>query len=99
MKVGIKYCGGCNPAYDRSEIVNRLKSEFAGQLTFEAVDIDQTYDVILVVAGCRSCCADYAKLRSKNGLVFIVSDGDYLKACDLLKKLVRQQIRETEVVK
>ena len=24
MKVGIKYCGGCNPRYDRGEFVSKL---------------------------------------------------------------------------
>lgn len=27
MKVGIKYCGGCNPRYDRVAAVNQLKRE------------------------------------------------------------------------
>ena len=27
MKVGIKYCGGCNPRYDRAAFVERLLSD------------------------------------------------------------------------
>lgn len=28
MKIGIKYCGGCNPRYDRSHEVDKLKKRF-----------------------------------------------------------------------
>ena len=28
MKIGIKYCGGCNPRYDRSQEVEKLKKKF-----------------------------------------------------------------------
>ena len=33
MKIGIKYCGGCNPRYDRSQEVEKLKKKFS-QHTF-----------------------------------------------------------------
>lgn len=28
MKIGIKYCGGCNPRYDRNQEVEKLKKNF-----------------------------------------------------------------------
>ena len=27
MKIGIKYCGGCNPRYNRTAVVSRLKKD------------------------------------------------------------------------
>ena len=33
MTVGIKYCGGCNPRYDRVAAARRLEAAFPG-LTF-----------------------------------------------------------------
>lgn len=29
MKIGIKYCGGCNPRYDRSQEVEKLKKKIS----------------------------------------------------------------------
>ena len=28
MRLGVKYCGGCNPRFDRKEIVKRLKEDY-----------------------------------------------------------------------
>lgn len=88
MKAGIKYCGGCNPEYNRGDFVKRITGEFAGQIEFEAANTGTFYDVVLVVSGCRRCCAGYLNLKSRNGWVFIVSDSDYSKLCSILKELV-----------
>jgi hypothetical protein len=56
-KVGIKYCGGCNPFYERVEMIQRLQSLLEDRFTFAADDL-QDSDVTVLVSGCPRACAD-----------------------------------------
>ena len=52
----MKFCGGCNPRYDRGAYFARVKAEnpLCG---FEIAEEEKQYDVLLVIGGCPSCCA------------------------------------------
>lgn len=86
MKIGIKYCGGCNPRYDRCSLFSKLIMEFGRNHTFEIAEINTVYDLIFVLCGCKSCCADCSKLKSKYCKVFISGEEDYKSAVKLLQK-------------
>ena len=63
MKVGIRYCGGCNPRYDRGAMVKRITEkhpEWDAGVAREGVD----YDLLLVIGGCTACCAAYEQFRA-----------------------------------
>lgn len=56
MIISVKYCGGCNPRYERSNIVKNLKERFP-----EAdIRLGETKeaDAALVICGCSAACAD-----------------------------------------
>jgi hypothetical protein len=56
-KIGIKYCGGCNPAYERMEMIKRVQSQLKDQILFLRHD-EQGLDGLILVNGCpRSCAA------------------------------------------
>jgi len=55
-KVGIKYCGGCNPTYERVEIIQGVKSHFRDQLLFTRHE-EKDIDVLIIVNGCSRACA------------------------------------------
>ena len=56
-KIGIKYCGGCNPAYERMEMIERVQSQLRDQILFLRYD-EQGLDGLILVNGCpRSCAA------------------------------------------
>lgn len=58
LRVGIRYCGGCNPRYDRGALVRRLTAlhpDWQVRIAAEGVP----YDWLLVVGGCPCCCAAY----------------------------------------
>ena len=58
MKVGIKYCGGCNPRYDRVAAVNQLKREFP-QVEFVSASGNPDCDIVFVVwLLCGVCRSD-----------------------------------------
>ena len=64
MKVGIKYCGGCNPRYDRAAYVRQL-CEAHPEWEWEYAAEDVPYDLLLVIGGCSSCCAGYDQYQYK----------------------------------
>lgn len=55
-KIGIKYCGGCNPTYERVKIVDRLQSRFKDQILFLRHD-QKELDVRVLINGCQRSCA------------------------------------------
>ena len=65
MKVGIKYCGGCNPRYDRAAYVKVLCARHP-DWDWEYAQEGVRYDLLLVVGGCTSCCAGYDQDQYKS---------------------------------
>ncbi len=64
MTVGIKYCGGCNPRYDRVAAVRRLEGDCPG-VTFVNAVSGKRYDALLVVCGCSARCAGLEGLEGR----------------------------------
>ncbi|MDA8140052.1 MAG: hypothetical protein M0036_15495 [Desulfobacteraceae bacterium] len=60
--VGLKYCGGCNPNYDRVALVAYLRQRLAGQIVFVRYDQPEA-EMILAVEGCPTACADLASFE------------------------------------
>ncbi len=56
MRIGVKYCGGCNPRYDRVAYVQTLASRWPDAV-FEPAQPGQVYHRVLVVCGCPAQCA------------------------------------------
>jgi hypothetical protein len=62
MKVAIKYCGGCNPDYDRVALVKRIEESLDGNVEFVSAE-DEDIDLVLAVEGCRTACADLSAFK------------------------------------
>lgn len=71
MVIGIKYCGGCNPRYNRKKIVELLEERFSHK--FEAADTEREYDMLVVICGCSSSCASYSQYNVKNRNIFMMN--------------------------
>ena len=57
MKVAIKYCGGCNPDYDRVALVKYIEKSLHGKVEFVSAE-DENINLVLAVEGCKTACAD-----------------------------------------
>ncbi len=71
MKVGIKYCGGCSPAYDRVDAAKTVMSRLGASAELVAFD-DPGADLVFAVMGCGSACADLSGIRTTN--IIIIHD-------------------------
>jgi hypothetical protein len=65
MKVAIKYCGGCNPDYDRVALVKRIEERLIGKVEFVSAE-DENIDLVLAVEGCNTACADLSAFKGTN---------------------------------
>jgi len=81
LKVGIKYCGGCNPGYDRVALADYIKKSLHGRAEFVPLDHDRI-DLVLAVAGCKTCCADLSSFKGKqiHFIAQIEDAGKFLQA-------------------
>lgn len=55
-KIGIKYCGGCNPTYERVELIHRVQSLMEDRFSFLQHG-QQCLDLLLLINGCPRACA------------------------------------------
>jgi len=80
MNIGIKYCGGCNPSYDRRKFFERLMNYYSNFL-FEPAEDDICYDIVLIVNGCLRVCANHNSLNGKKKII-IKSENDNKKSAN-----------------
>ena len=73
-KVGLKFCGGCNPRYDRVELARRLR-ESHPQLEWENAQSGVVYDLLIVLCGCSARCASLDGLTSRRDPILVDSPG------------------------
>ncbi len=65
MKCGVRFCGGCNPRYDRGEIYQRLKNKFP-HIQISTAEEGVAYDFLVIIGGCTNCCAGYGQFTYKS---------------------------------
>ena len=64
VTVGLKYCGGCKPDYDRVALVETLQRHLDDRVNWVRAD-DPTAELILAVHGCLTACADLEPYQAK----------------------------------
>ena len=87
MKIGIKYCGGCNPTYDRASVVSFLKKYIGQGNSIEMAKQEILYDVVVILCGCTIACASHEHLKAKYGKIFITSGNDNSKIFNIIDKI------------
>ena len=83
MTIGVKYCGGCNPSYERVQAANMIKRHL-NQHTFKSFSPDEDFDKVLVINGCEKSCAQIDE--TKYNIVELRSDKDIDQAIRLLNE-------------
>lgn len=63
MKLRIKYCGGCNPIINRTQVLKEAIEILKQSIDVEIVE-DQA-DIGLVIAGCHAACIDLAEIEDQ----------------------------------
>ncbi|HZK61162.1 MAG TPA: hypothetical protein VFC41_03745 [Anaerovoracaceae bacterium] len=85
MKCGVRFCGGCNPKYDRGAAYELIKQDLQEKIQFEYAQEDIVYDILLVIGGCPNCCASYDQYITRQGVIKIWDMDEIDKTVKILK--------------
>ena len=55
MKVALKYCGGCNPDYERTAYWEAIKQAAGDEFQWVRLE-DGDYQAVLLICGCPKAC-------------------------------------------
>ncbi len=78
MKIGIKYCGGCNPRYERTRIAAKIMEDFPDSEIVTA-GAAKDLDFAVIICGCNSACALHDKLSGRYGKIILTGNKDYAR--------------------
>lgn len=87
MKCGVRFCGGCNPRYNRRAALEELKDRIADVDFVNAVE-GIPHDLLLVIGGCTNCCASYEQFDTKNGVLKMWDKTHVERIYDEIKKKI-----------
>ncbi len=76
MICGVKYCGGCNPRFNRTNFFNKIKKQ-CPEIEFQYVKPEGVYDHLVVINGCLSKCASLDEIQVK-GDTFMIAEENQL---------------------
>lgn len=85
LTVGIRYCGGCNPRYDRVAAVKALERRFP-QIAFVPADPRQTLN--LLICGCSAQCVSRDDLHGE--LLFLYQEQHFDAAALRIQTLEKE---------
>jgi hypothetical protein len=86
IKCGVRFCGGCNPRYERGKALKEIEHDVANMNFTHAIE-DDPYDVLLVIGGCPACCAAYKHFDVK-GEIYKIWDRAQIE--DVKKQLIEE---------
>lgn len=55
MKIGVKFCGGCDPVYDRVEYFQSIQEAAGNHLDWVSYD-SSAFETLLIINGCGRAC-------------------------------------------
>ncbi|MBW2004512.1 MAG: hypothetical protein JRI72_07835 [Deltaproteobacteria bacterium] len=88
VKVSLKYCGGCNPEYDRVALVKHIQESLHDKVEFVKPE-SEGVRFILAVEGCSTACADLSAFQGMEIRVITNTEGG-----ERFIKEIRKQISE-----
>lgn len=88
MTINIRYCGGCNPRYDRKKIVQRIQKAFS--LHTLLINSQEAADAVVILCGCSSACA-VSREDYENPNVFVMwKEEDWYALSDSLERILQK---------
>ena len=85
MTIAIKYCGGCNPRFDRVAAAAQLAAAFP-HLSMVPARSGAPADLLVVLCGCPSRCADVTHLQASETL-WVCRSEDLQAVYDRLQRI------------
>lgn len=90
LTVAVRYCGGCNPRYDRVAFVKEL-AEACPFAAFVPAGAEPDADLALVVCGCSARCAEASDLTGRFGLQTVSAQEELPSVKTILEHIARKE--------
>lgn len=78
LRFAVKYCGGCNPRYDRGAAYAEIRAALEGSISFSYPKEGESYDGLLIIRGCTGCPYIYEEIDARER--YILADGSEIPA-------------------
>ncbi len=85
MKYAVKFCGGCNPRYDRGKAFREIK-EILSPERLEVISEGEECEYLIVFCGCSAACADCSQYKWTKEKIVITSIEEVEKLKERLGK-------------
>jgi hypothetical protein len=85
-KIGIKYYGGCNPSYERVEMVYQVQSLLKDRFIFSIYG-QQDSDIMMFVCGCPRACSNKNSNHPEVPSRSMTGESDFKSLIDWLEGL------------
>ena len=82
----VKFCGGCNPRYDRGAAYRRIVAGTNELAVFSLPQDGQHYDVLLIIRGCTACPYQYEEIDAEHR-IFCMAEEEVDAALDAIRTL------------
>lgn len=89
MTINIRYCGGCNPRYDRAEVARRLEEEFP--LNTYLVNSREDADAVVILCGCKTACVDVTESYGVYGRFILWNESAWQELCSFIKSVEEKE--------
>ena len=73
LRCTVKFCGGCNPRYDRGEAYQTVRSSLSGAAEFSYPEDGASSDVLLIIRGCTGCPYLYEEIDAAHRVIITES--------------------------
>lgn len=92
MNIGYKYCGGCNPRYNRKKLIEEIKKETkSSEYKYNHINEGIKNDIEIIICGCSAACT---KTQFKGKKIYITKEEDKEKVIKELEEM--KEIKETK---
>jgi hypothetical protein len=88
--VGVKFCGGCNPRYERGKALEKIKEYFGSEPRFVYAEEGGRYDLLLYIAGCVTRCTVLNAYSCERGIVSLWDENMIRDVCERIEALLRE---------
>jgi hypothetical protein len=75
VRIGIKYCGGCNPVIDRTRLVQEIDKLLPPDYCLLTDECQAPWDIGTLVCGCPAACCDNPEIRNLARRWIVVAGG------------------------
>ncbi len=82
MTADIRFCGGCNPRYDRGELARRIRAAFPS--VHFLCNADVRTDAILLLCGCSAACLRVPEKLEGIRRLTVTGDDQWEEICHFL---------------